>query len=111
MGVETAEVYDATYAYESVPVVVTAIVRVFPGGIPGHGPVRFQFALGTGLVALPPQRTRDIGQPHGALPHMVEQFRQKPGSEAIEVLIGDMATAQLRRGQFLNWSTSWPTPS
>ena len=48
---ETAEVYDATYAYEAVPSVVDPMVDLlveFAGG----GPV-LEFAVGTGRIALP----------------------------------------------------------
>ena len=53
-----------------------------------------EFAIGTGRVALPlaargvPVHGIELSQA------MVEQMRRKPGSDAIEVTIGDMATAE-----------------
>src|ERR1700677_3558251 len=90
---ETAEVYDATYAYEAVPSVVDPMVDLlveFAGG----GLV-LEFAVGTGRIALPLSAR---GLPvHGIelSPHMVEQLQQKPGAEAIVVVIGDMAKERL----------------
>jgi SAM-dependent methyltransferase len=90
---ETAEVYDATYAYESVPSVVDPMVDLlmeFAGG----GPV-LEFAVGTGRIALPLSAR---GVPVYGIelsPHMVEQLQRKPGAEAIAVVIGDMAKERL----------------
>src|SRR5580658_4489089 len=90
---ETAEVYDATYAYEAVPSVVDPMVDLlveFAGG----GPV-LEFAVGTGRIALPLSAR---GLPvHGIelSPHMVEQLQRKPGAEAVTVVIGDMAKERL----------------
>ena len=90
---ETAEVYDETYAYESVPSVVDPIVD-FLAGYGGNGPV-LEFAIGTGRIAIP------LSQ-HGLevwgielSPHMVDQLQQKPGAEAVTVVIGDMATERV----------------
>jgi Methyltransferase domain len=86
---ETAEVYDATYAYESVPSVVDPMVDLL-AEFAGGGLV-LEFAVGTGRIALP-LRTRGVPVSGIELsPHMVEQLRRKPGAEGIPVVIGDMA--------------------
>jgi SAM-dependent methyltransferase len=88
---ETAEVYDATYAYESVPSVVDPIVDLLVE-FAGAGPV-LEFAIGTGRIAFPLSAR---GVPVYGIelsPHMVEQLQKKPGAEAITVVIGDMANS------------------
>ena len=90
---ETAEVYDATYAYEAVPSVVDPMVD-FLVEFAGGGPV-LEFAVGTGRVALP---LRARGVPVYGIelsPHRVDQLQRKPGAEAIVVVIGDMAKVRL----------------
>jgi SAM-dependent methyltransferase len=90
---ETAEVYDATYAYESVQSVVEPMVELLLE-FAGRGPV-LEFGVGTGRVALPLSAR---GVPVSGIelsPHMVEQLQKKPGSEAITAIVGDMATERL----------------
>lgn len=90
---QTAEVYDATYAYESVPSVVNPIVD-FLAEYVGNGPV-LEFAIGTGRIALPlSQRGLEVCGIELS-PHMVEQLKKKPRAEAVTVVIGDMAAARV----------------
>jgi SAM-dependent methyltransferase len=63
----------------------------FLAGLAGSGPA-LEFGIGTGRVALPlSERGVDV---HGIdlSPDMVEQLRKKPGSDRIDVTIGDFAT-------------------
>jgi SAM-dependent methyltransferase len=90
---ETAEVYDATYAYESVPSVVDPIVDLLAERA-GGGAV-LEFAVGTGRIALPLSAR---GLPVSGIelsPYMVEQLQKKAGAEALSVVIGDMANERL----------------
>jgi SAM-dependent methyltransferase len=89
---ETAEVYDATYAYEAVPAVVDPMVD-FLAAYAGRGPA-LELAVGTGRIALPLSARGLLVSGIELSPHMVEQLQQKPGSGAIEVVVGDMATAR-----------------
>jgi SAM-dependent methyltransferase len=87
---EIAQVYDKVYADGFAPEVIGPIVEVLIDLAQG-GPA-LEFAVGTGRVALA-LHARGI-EVHGIelSPHMVEQFRAKPGSDDIPVSIGDMAT-------------------
>ncbi|QDC08713.1 methyltransferase domain-containing protein [Oceanicola sp. D3] len=63
-------------------------------GLAGQGRV-LEFAIGTGRVALPlAARGHVVAGIEGA-PEMVEKLRAKPGGEALEVLVGDMAEARV----------------
>jgi hypothetical protein len=90
---QIAQVYDATYASESDPSVVDPMVDLLVEFV-DRGPV-LEFAVGTGRIALP-LSTRGVPV-HGIelSPHMVEQLRSKPNSEAIAVTIGDMAKVRV----------------
>jgi SAM-dependent methyltransferase len=88
-GRELAEVYDATYAYESVPSVVDPMVDLLMEF--AHDGPALEFAIGTGRIALP-LSARGVSVSGIELsPHMVEQLEKKPGADAITVVIGDMA--------------------
>ncbi len=90
---ETAETYDATYAYEAVPSVVDPMVDLL-AELAGGG-AALEFAVGTGRIALPLSAR---GVPVSGIelsPHMVEQLQRKPGAEAVSVVIGDMAKERL----------------
>jgi SAM-dependent methyltransferase len=54
-----------------------------------------EFAIGTGRVALPLSARGVSVQGIELSPHMVDQFRRKPGAEAISVTTGDMTTTQM----------------
>jgi SAM-dependent methyltransferase len=92
-GREIAEVYDATYAALAEPWVVDPMVDLL-AGLAGDG-AALEFAVGTGRIALPlsargvPVRGLELS------PEMVEQFRGKPGADAVPVTIGDMITTRL----------------
>lgn len=92
-GREIAEVYDATYASQSVPAVLEPMLDVLEDLAHG-GPV-LELAVGTGRVALPlSARGVDV---HGIelSTHMAEQLRTKPGADAVPVTIGDMTTTRV----------------
>lgn len=83
-GEQWADVYDTRYAADP------AAAVEFLARLAGGGRV-LELAIGTGRVALPlAARGIDV---HGldASPAMVKQLRAKPGGDAIEVTIGDMA--------------------
>jgi 16S rRNA A1518/A1519 N6-dimethyltransferase RsmA/KsgA/DIM1 with predicted DNA glycosylase/AP lyase activity len=90
---EIAEAYDATYAAQAEPAVVGPIVGLL-AQLVGDG-TALEFALGTGRIALP-LSARGIPV-HGIelSPGMVDQFRSKPGADAIPVAVGDMTTTRL----------------
>ena len=96
-GKEIAEVYDATSAAMFEPAVLDSVVSAL-AELAAGGPA-LEFAIGTGRVALP---LSGRGVPvHGIelSPHMVEQFRAKPGADAIGVTLGDMTSARVE-GRF-----------
>ena len=92
-GPEMAELYDRSMADMYDPAVLGPTVEVL-AALAGDGPA-LEFAVGTGRVALPLSAR---GVPVSGLdlsPHMVGQLRAKAGSEAIEVVIGDMTTTRV----------------
>lgn len=92
---EIAEVYDATSAAMFDPAVLEPAVDLL-ADLAGGGPA-LELAVGTGRVAL---ALSARGVPVDGIelsPHMVEQLRAKPGSDAVEVTIGDMTTTRLPR--------------
>jgi SAM-dependent methyltransferase len=96
--------YDADSADRFDPSVVEPAVS-FLAGLAGQGPrpaagpkgSALEFGIGTGRIALPLSR-RGIGV-HGIdlSPDMVAQLKAKPGGDAIEVTIGDFATAAVHQ--------------
>lgn len=92
-GRDIAEVYDAIYSAKFAPSVLDPVVDRLAELARG-GPA-LEFAVGTGRVALP-LSARGISV-HGIelSPHMVEQFRAKPGADAVPVTIGDMTTTRV----------------
>lgn len=92
-GGDIAEVYDATTTAQSAPAVLDPMVDLL-ADLAGEGPA-LEFAIGTGRVAQP-LSARGV-QVHGIelSPHMVEQFRAKPGSRSVPVTIGDMTSTQV----------------
>lgn len=94
-GPDVAEVYDRTSAEMFEPGVLDRTVDVL-AGLAGSG-AALELAVGTGRVALPLSAR---GVPvHGIelSPHMAEQLRRKPGSDAVPVTVGDMTTTTLGR--------------
>jgi SAM-dependent methyltransferase len=105
-GQLTAAAYDATSATMFEPSVLDpAVDRLAELARGGRA---LEFAVGTGRIALP-LSARGVSV-HGIelSPHMVEQLRGKPGSEAVAVTLGDMATTRVA-GTFslvyLVWNT------
>jgi SAM-dependent methyltransferase len=90
---EIAEVYDTTYAAQAEPSVVGPMVDLLTELV-GDG-TALEFAIGTGRIALA-LSARGIPV-HGIelSPSMVDQFRPKPGANAIPVTVGDMTTTRL----------------
>jgi SAM-dependent methyltransferase len=75
------------------PAVVDPVVDLL-AELAGDG-AAFEFALGTGRIALP---LRARGVPVSGIelsPHMAEQFLKKPGAEQIPLTVGDMASARV----------------
>ena len=91
-GQELAEVYDSTYAAEFEPPVLDPMVDRLVE-LAGGGPA-LEFAVGTGRVALPLSERGVSVRGIELSPHMVEQLRPKPGSDAVPVTLGDMTTAR-----------------
>lgn len=92
-GDRFADVYDDWYAgvtdAEACTAALVALVAV-----PGRGPV-LELGIGSGRLALPlAERGVEV---HGidASTAMIDRLRHKPGSEAINVTLGDMAELDL----------------
>lgn len=94
-GREVAEVYDTTSAAMFEPAVLDPAVDLLAALAEG-GPA-LEFAIGTGRVALPlsasgvPVHGIELSSP------MAQRLQAKPGSDAIAVTIGDMATTRVPR--------------
>ena len=82
--------YDAAAADMFDPAVLDPTVD-FLADVAAGG-AALEFGLGTGRVALPLSRRGVAVQGIELSPAMVERFRAKPGSDAVEVTIGDFAT-------------------
>ena len=85
--------YDATSAEMFDPTVLDPTVT-FLADLAGDG-AALELAIGTGRVALP-LRARGV-RVHGIdlSPAMVAELQAKPGADAIEVTIGDIATTKV----------------
>ena len=92
-GREIAEVYDRVYAGKFEPSVLNPMLAVLSDLARG-GPA-LEFALGTGRVALPLSGRGVTVHGIELSPHMVEQFRAKPGADSVPVTLGDMATTRV----------------
>jgi SAM-dependent methyltransferase len=92
-GERVAERYDESSADMFEPATLDPTVD-FLVGLAGAGPV-LELGIGTGRVALPLAR-RGL-RVHGIdlSEAMVERLRAKPGSDAIDVIIGDFATTRV----------------
>jgi len=92
---DIAEVYDATYAAKFESSATKPVVDRL-AELAGTG-AALEFAIGTGRIGLP-LSARGVRVTGIELsPHMVDQLRPKPGADAIEVVIGDMATTRIDR--------------
>ena len=84
--------YDRLYETRDDPLtVVTAIERL------GLGPDVLEFGLGTGRLALPLVAAGFAVTGIEASPAMVRAFRAKPGSDAVDVVVGDFVSIRLDR--------------
>jgi ubiquinone/menaquinone biosynthesis C-methylase UbiE len=92
-GKEIAEVYDLVSAGAFEPAVLNPTVD-FLAALVGDG-AALEFAVGTGRVALPLAARGVVVRGIELSPHMADQLGKKPGSEAIEVTVGDMATTKV----------------
>jgi 16S rRNA A1518/A1519 N6-dimethyltransferase RsmA/KsgA/DIM1 with predicted DNA glycosylase/AP lyase activity len=92
-GRELAEVYDSAYAAEFEPPVLDPIVDRLVE-LAGGG-AALEFAVGTGRVALRLSERAVSVRGIELSPHMAEQLRAKPGSDAVPVTLGDMTTARV----------------
>jgi SAM-dependent methyltransferase len=92
-GSEIAEAYDAVYAAKHDRAALDPMLDVLVE-LAGGGPA-LELAVGTGRVALPLSRRGVPVQGIELSPHMAEQLRAKPGSEAVPVTVGDMTTTRV----------------
>jgi SAM-dependent methyltransferase len=96
-GQDVAAAYDVSSAYMFDPSVLTPTVDRLDEL--ANGGLALEFAIGTGRVALP-LRERGVAVSGIELsPHMVDQLRQKEGSQDIPIVMGDMAQARAE-GEF-----------
>ena len=90
---DVARHYDEDIRYLFDPSVIDPVVA-FLEELAGKGPV-LELGIGTGRLALPLSRR---GLPVSGIdlsPDMVAELRKKPGSENIDVTVGDFATAKV----------------
>ncbi|TML42819.1 MAG: class I SAM-dependent methyltransferase [Actinobacteria bacterium] len=92
-GPELAEAYDAASASMFDPAVLDPTVDLLAELARG-GPA-LELAVGTGRVALPLSARGVAVSGIELSPHMADELRAKPGSEAVEVTIGDMTTTRV----------------
>jgi len=92
-GSEVARRYDESSAEMFEPELVDATVDFLAELAAAGGAL--ELGIGTGRIALPLSRRGIRVQGIDLSEAMVEQLRAKPGGEAIEVTIGDFATAHV----------------
>jgi SAM-dependent methyltransferase len=92
-GKRLAEHYDTTSARMFASDVVGPTVDVL-AALAGDG-AALEFAVGTGRVALPLAERGVQVAGIELSPHMVTALRAKPGSSAVPVTVGDMATTRV----------------
>ena len=90
---EMAEAYDESSAVMFVPEVLNPTVDLL-AELAGGGPA-LELAVGTGRVALPLSARGLRVEGIELSPHMAEQLRAKPGSDAVPVTVGDMTTTRV----------------
>jgi Methyltransferase domain len=88
-----ADAYDTTSAVMFLPAVLDPAVD-FLADVAGQGPA-LEFAVGTGRVALPLSDRGIVVKGIELSAPMAEKLRAKPGSDAVEVTIGDMTTTRV----------------
>jgi SAM-dependent methyltransferase len=92
-----ASTYDEDVNGMFDPAVLTPTVE-FLAGLAGDRPA-LELAIGTGRVALPLSERGVKVSGVDLSPAMVDRLRAKPGSEAIDVTLGDMTTTRVE-GEF-----------
>ena len=90
---DVARHYDEDIRYLYDPSVIDPAVA-FLEQLAGRGRV-LELGIGTGRLALPLSRRGLQVSGIDLSPDMVEELRKKPGSEAIDVTVGDFATAKV----------------
>jgi len=75
------------------PEVVAATVKLL-AELAGAGPA-LEFGIGTGRIAVPLHDSGVAVTGIDLSPHMVAKMRERPGSEDIDVVIGDIATTKV----------------
>jgi SAM-dependent methyltransferase len=90
-GQLNADNYDAEHDAPREAETIAAVQTLFE--LANGGPV-LEFAVGTGRIALPLAARGLAVSGVEASPEMVAKLRQKPGGEAIPVVIGDMTDAR-----------------
>lgn len=91
---ELAEVYDRVYSAKFESPVTDPMVDLLADL--ADGGAALEFAIGTGRVALPLSARGVRVQGIELSPHMARQLAAKPGSGAVPVTIGDMATTRIQ---------------
>ncbi|MEJ0066455.1 MAG: class I SAM-dependent methyltransferase [Caulobacteraceae bacterium] len=94
-GQLNAENYDAEHDAPRENETLAAVQALFE--LADGGPV-MEFAIGTGRIALPLAARGLAVSGIEASPEMVAKLREKPGGDAIPVVIGDMAQARAEGG-------------
>lgn len=92
-GQDLAAVFDTVYANQADPAVLDPVVDLL-AELAGDGPA-LEFAIGTGRVALALSARGVLVRGIELSPHMRDRLVRKPGSEAIEVTIGDMTSVRV----------------
>lgn len=90
---EIAEVYDKVHAAKFAPSVLGPMVDLLSDLAKGGRAL--EFAVGTGRVALPLSARAVRVNGIELSPHMVQQLRAKPRSDAVPVTVGDMTTTRI----------------
>jgi SAM-dependent methyltransferase len=92
-----ADLYDTSEGAEFAPAVVDRTVQFLADAAAGGDAL--ELAIGTGRIALPLSRAGVRVCGIDISPDMVSQLKAKPGGDAIDVTIGDNASAKVE-GQF-----------
>lgn len=92
-GESIADIYDDWHSRADTATTVETLQS-----LAGSGPV-LELAVGTGRVAIPLASTGLAVSGVDSSPAMLDELRSKPGGEAVEVTVGDMADVNLS-GEF-----------
>jgi SAM-dependent methyltransferase len=92
-GEDAARTYDTTSAAMFAPAVLDPTVDLL-FQLAAGGPA-LEFAVGTGRVALPLSERGIVVRGIELSPPMADQLRAKPGSDAVDVTVGDMTDTRV----------------